>query len=270
MSGKYEKKKPRRRSHKLLWFFLIAVVAALAVLLIMTLGGKEPQQPTGTGPADGANAGTAQTGSGNAADTGTEEDFTFTQPQEQHLFTVAEDIWILELGRYTGYYMEDGSDEIVSDVTRILVTNEGEKPVQYAKLILTGEAGDAVFELTTLLPGEPMVVLEANRKPYTDGDTYEDIRVENLAYFQYEPSLHAEQLQIQPLDGGINITNISGEDITGKIMIYFKDYAGGIYYGGITYCGTIEGGIRAGETKQVMSRNFTAEGTAVVFINIVE
>jgi hypothetical protein len=270
MSGKFEKKKTRRKSHKLLWIFLMAVIIALAVLLTMALGGKETQQPTGTGPTDAADAGTAQTDGWTEADTGTEVDVAVTQPGERQLFTVDEDIRILEVGRYAGYYMEDGSDEIVSDVTRITVTNEGEKSVQYAKLILTGPAGDAVFELTTLLPGQTMVVLEANRKSYTAGDIYEDIRVENLAYFQYEPSLREDQLQIQPMDGGFNIKNISSQDIAGKIMIYFKDCVGGVYYGGITYCGTIEGGIKAGEIKQVMSRNFTADSTVVVFINIME
>ena len=43
---------------------------------------------------------------------------------------------------------------------------------------------------------------------------------------------------------------------------------GEVYIGGITYSGTIKDGMKAGETKQIMSENFTASNTKIVFINI--
>ena len=122
---------------------------------------------------------------------------------------------------------------------------------------------------TALMPGETMMVLEMNRETFREDVEYTSVKAENLAYFQYEPSLHEDKLQIQPLDGGFNIRNVSDEDITGKIVIYFKSYSDGRYVGGITYSGTIQNGMKAGEIRQIMSENFTADGTRVVLINIV-
>ena len=61
---------------------------------------------------------------------------------------------------------------------------------------------------------------------------------------------------------------ISEEDIDGRIVIYFKNYAQEQYVGGITYSGTIQSGLKAGEIKQIMSSHFSASDTKVVFITI--
>ena len=53
-------------------------------------------------------------------------------------------------------------------------------------------------------------------------------------------------------------------------MIYFKDCIDGIYYGGITYRGRIEGGLKKGELRQVMTDNFSESDTEVMFITIIE
>ena len=168
---------------------------------------------------------------------------------------------------YSGPYMEDASDEEVSDVMMIYVTNEGEKTIQYAEVVVEGEE-EAVFKITTLYPGYTMMALESSRKPYTD--VFESISTRNVAYFQEEPNLYRDVLEVQPLDGGFNITNISDEDITGEVVVYFKDVKDDVLWGGITYRGRIEGGIGAGDIRQIMTENFSEDTTKVVFITIAE
>ena len=266
MSGKFEQKKQKavrkKKSHKLLWILLMLSVLIFAAAVMLLLQPEDKMEPEIT-TAPAAMETTAPTERQIPTETGEPE-----PTEANYLLSVDQNIKITEIGGYTGAYMEDGSDEIVSDVLRITITNVGGDPLQYAKLTLGGDAGEAVFTLTTLMPGETMIVLETNRKTYTEGDAYTTVQADNMAYFQYEPSLQEDKLKIQPLDGGFNITNISDEDIAGKIVIYFKDYSDGVYYGGITYSGTIEGGMKAGEIKQIMSDNFSAAGTAVMFINI--
>ena len=44
---------------------------------------------------------------------------------------------LMSVNRYAGAFVEDGSDETVSDVLAITVRNDGDKTVQYAQITLT-------------------------------------------------------------------------------------------------------------------------------------
>lgn len=266
MSGKYEKKKEKKKSSKwrLLWIpviiLLVALVAAVALPMLL----DEPSSNVNVEE-------TEPPSTSNDVQTETQETtlpIETTPEKEDYLLSIDGNIKIKEIGSYTGPYMEDGTDEDVEDVLQILVKNIGDEPLQYAKIALLSENEEAVFEMTTLFPGESMIVLEANRKAASAATEFTSVRADNIAYFQYDPTVHADKLSIQPLDGGFNIKNISGEDIGGKIVIYFKDYKDGQYIGGITYSGTIQDGMKADELKQIMTDNFSADNTKIVFINI--
>lgn len=178
-------------------------------------------------------------------------------------------IQVTAIDGYTGPYMEDASDEPVTDVMMIQVKNTGEEDIQYAEITLTGQLEkDAVFKFSTLKKGETMMVLEANKQQYKENDKYTQVTAANVAYFQNKPRLYADKLEIQPLDGGLNVINTSDEDIDGEIVIYFKGCDGDMLMGGITYRGRIPGGILAGGITQLMSENFTKENTKVAFITI--
>lgn len=268
MSGKYQKKKNKKKSSGL-WSVLVLLLIVLGLFAALWIAAASeddkmplPSEPLETTVPEGTTV--LET-----TENPTELPFTFEEEEEGFTgFALDRGVEILRYGKYVGIYMEDGSDEFVTNVMMIEVRNSGEEAIQYAKLTLSGEAGDAVFTLTTLMPGDTMVVLEAQRKAYNQEDVYTEARLDNIAVFAETPSLLEEQLQIQPLDGGFNITNISGEDITGEIAVYFKDMAGDMYYGGITYVCRIAGGLKAGEVKQIMSSNFTDTNSRVVFIKI--
>ena len=140
-------------------------------------------------------------------------------------------IEIVDIGGYTGIYMEDGTDELVSEVLMLKVANNGQEAVEYAKISLKIGDKTAEFAATTLMPGTALVLLEQNRMPYDRAVDYAGAEVvcENLALYQYTPGLQEDKLSIQILDGAINVTNISGEDITGDILVYYKNYISGIY-----------------------------------------
>lgn len=59
---------------------------------------------------------------------------------------------ITNIGSYTGVYMEDGSDEILSGILMIIVTNTGTETIQYAEITLPVGDKMASFSLSTLLP----------------------------------------------------------------------------------------------------------------------
>lgn len=264
MSGKYTKKKGKSGIGRVL--ILLLIVAGLFAALWAAASGRGEDMPLPTEPA----ASTVPVESTqNTTQDATEPPYTFEQEVEGVTsFTLEQGLEITRYGKYIGVYMEDGSDEFVSNVMMIEVRNTTDQAIQYAKITLTGPAGDAVFILTTLMPGQRMIVLEANRKAYSETDVFTEAKLDNLALFEEVPGLLEDQIQIQPLEGGFNITNISGADISGTIEIYFKDMAGEMLYGGITYVCRVQEGLAAGEVKQIMSANFTEDGSCVVFVRI--
>ena len=166
---------------------------------------------------------------------------------------------------YTGAFMEDRTDEVVSDVLGIKITNTGEEYVQAMDITLTDGDVTAEFSLSTLFPGQTVVVLEKNRMAYTGAPEFTGFEIGSVALFDGNPGMAEDKIKIQCLDGVINITNISEEDITGDILVYYKNCIGGIYYGGITYRLRVEGGLKAGEIRQGSAAHFKTNNSTVVF-----
>ena len=191
-----------------------------------------------------------------------------TPPEDQMGKNLGKGLVLLDVNKYTGIYMEDGTDEIVSDVLMLIVSNEGEQDIQYAELTVPTSKGEAVFSLTTLPVGEKVVLLEQNRMLWSADEDYLDVNVKNLAVFSEPLSLCESQLKFQNLDGVINITNISGKDINGDITVYYKNAATDLLYGGITYRIRLEGGLKADEIRQIMASHFSKSGSRIMFATV--
>ena len=196
-----------------------------------------------------------------------DEKYPSTELNENHI-NMGNDLVITDIGSYTGIYMEDGSDEVVSGVLMMVVKNTGDKTVQYAKITLEAGETDGLFELTTLPAGQSVVLLEQTRMSYDKNAEYMAAKTENLALFSEEPSVMSDTLQMQVLDGVINVTNISDTDIDGEIVVYYKNSAADLYYGGITYRSRITCGLKAGEIRQVVGAHLSKSGTAIMFATI--
>lgn len=169
---------------------------------------------------------------------------------------------IVDVGSYTGIYMEDGSDEVVTGILMALVTNNSENDVQLMNFTLSGNGKTANFSLSNLPVGASVVVLESSRMEYAEG--FDQAEVLNYAKFAAPMSLCKDKIEIAAFEKAMNITNISGEDITGDIVIYYKNSAVDVFYGGITYRVRIEGGLKAGELRQIMPSHFNAGNSTIV------
>ena len=182
------------------------------------------------------------------------------------------DLEVLDVGDYTGIYMEDGTDELVTGILMMKIVNNGEDTVEYARFTMEIDGETAEFTLSTLKPGETVVLLEKNRMAYDKTADYASVEIvcENLALFREPLTNREDKLRIQILDGAVNVINISDEDIPGHISIYYKNKAAGIYYGGITYRITLENGLKAGEICQMMASHFSDTGSEIVFVTIAE
>ena len=265
MSGKYKKVKRNhkkdRSGHIVLWIVGVILAVALVALIVLSFAlrgvglGYHPTetQPTGD-PSDHTQPTESQT-----------QPPIQIQIPEDVTIPLEQGLKIGDVGSYTGLFFEDGTDEPVSGIIMILVTNESDRTLQYAQITLTNDKGEtAQFDLSTVPPGASVVVLEKNRLPFSQG--FGNARTENVVFFPEEPSLHTDRLQFQPYQGALNITNISGEDITGDIQIFYKNSAADVYYGGITYMVRIKGGLKAGQLQQLMPSHFSAGSSEILFV----
>ena len=191
-----------------------------------------------------------------------------TEQTEAMKHDLGKGLTVLDVGKYTGVYMEDGTDEVVSDVLMLIVSNNGEQDIQFAEFTIPTSNGDAKFNLSTLPIGERIVLLEQNRMTWSANEDYSNVNAVNIAVFSETISLCEDQLKIQALDGVMNVTNISGSDISGDITIYYKNAATDLLYGGITYRIRIEGGLKADEIQQIMASHFTQSGSRIMFATI--
>ena len=175
---------------------------------------------------------------------------------------------VVKIGSYSGLFVEDGSNDVLSRILMVIVKNCGDKTVQYAEIEMTDGENTAYFSLSTLPPGESVVLLEKNRMSYADGKDLTEVTIKNVAIFQQEPTLCEDLLQIQELNGFLNVTNISGKDIDGNIVIYYKNAASDLLYGGITYRVTIKGGLSKDEVRQITASHFTPKGSRIMWVTV--
>ena len=255
MSGKYAKKK---NNPVLLTVLVILLVAAAAAVAMLKMSG-DAGDVAPTGPDTAATTAPSEEHTQPVTEEPTEAPTELPKPEGIDL---GNGMVITNVGAYSGAYVEDGTDEQVTDVMMIEVYNYGVEAIQYAEISL----GDAEFVLTTLPVGQSVRVLEKNRMAVPESAEFDVLETRNVAFFQNPMSLCTDKLQIQMLDGAMNIRNVSGEDIQGDIFVYYKNVSDGVLMGGITYRAHLTDGLKADEVRQVLANHYTIDGSRVMFV----
>ena len=259
MSGKYAKKKNNRGGMVALILILAALAVAVTVALMNRDGGEV--SPDGTDPVST----TAPTEAQQQTDS-TEPTETPTELPKPEGIDLGKGLIITDIGGYSGAYVEDGSNEEVSNVLMIEVYNYGVSPVQYAEISLNAGDQTANFAMTTLPVGESIVILESSRMAFDKNAAYAQAEARNVADFNTPMSLCQDKIQIQALDGAMNIINVSGKDIDGEVAVYYKNVIDGQLFGGITFRVRLTDGMKADEVRQILASHFSASDSRVMFV----
>jgi hypothetical protein len=248
--GKYLKKKEKKKIKGP----LLVLGLILAVLAVLWMLPEEEGMPPMNLPGE-----TEQTASATQAQ-------TETQKQAELKPIVLSDVLTIQFfSDYTGMYMEDGTNEIVSGVMMILLENTSDKDLQLARIDLVYPDFTANFEITNLPAGEKLVALEKNRHSAVT-EMPQSAELKNVVFFEEPMSIREESLRISGSNGILEVENISGEDITGDIYVYYKNSATDLLYGGITYRVVIRGGLAAGKTTQMFSGHYSPETSRIVSV----
>lgn len=165
-------------------------------------------------------------------------------------------------------FPEDGSFSSKDDVFTLMVKNNSQKYLQLVRIYVTTDKNEYLFEITTLPSGKTVKVCEKNAQTITKDEKIIDIREENKVFFEREVSLNSDEFTVTPLDySAIKIENISDQDMTNDVYVYYKRKDGnGDYFGGITFR-TNAGKLKAGESKTIPATQFNKENCEVMFVD---
>lgn len=254
--AKKHKKKDATSFKVVLLIILILLLAALIWVAVVLGWNEAPELSAGLKP--------GQQETQNVA----EETIVVPADQEvdvvlQETVPVDRNLQIEGMANYAGVYMEDGSDEVVTDVMMIILKNTGDQDVQLARIDVVYEGLVAEFEVSNLPAGEMLVALEKNRKAMPAG-TYQRVELKNVAYFAEPMTVMADKLEITGGNGYIDVKNITEEDIAGPTRVFYKNSATDLLYGGITYMATLQEGVSAGETVRVLTGHYSEGNSRVV------
>ena len=167
---------------------------------------------------------------------------------------------------YSGAFVEDGSDREVENIWQIKIENTTGRDIQFLRVRANLGGEEAVFDVSTLIAGSSAMVLETNALAWKSGVEQMSFTAENLAYFQYERTIFPEVFSLSVTDQTLRLENISENDVSGDVYVYYKNMEEDVFIGGITYRVKFSGGIRAGEALAEQASHYQSEKSKVLFI----
>lgn len=191
----------------------------------------------------------------------------FTVLKEAPFSDLNEKFSVACMGTYSGTYVEDGSNEQVTDVLTIVVKNISSDLVEYGLITVDCGGETATFELSALPAGSYALVMEKNRLTYDNTMVLSKPICEQYAEPNNLITDFGNDFNVYPSDGVINIENISGRDIESDVSLFYKNYEYGLFIGGITYRARFSGGIKAGEIAQCMQQHYSLEKSAIMYMS---
>ncbi len=274
--GKKVKKQKKKLFdwHVALLIVLLLLLAAevwLATLFSRTEIPELTFDPSVLQESQSTESGPSQQESGPAeSDSSQQKDQPATDTEEPQVSSAmetfsADGLRITGIRGYTGIYMEDGSDEIVSNVMMILLENTSEQDLQLARIDIQYADFTAEFEVTNLPAGESAVLLEKNRLNMPEDDCI-SIEARNIAFFQTPMSLMEDTFEITGGNGYLDVKNISDSATGGKVYVYYKHASSDLLYGGITFRATVNEPIAPGETIRILTNHYTADNSRILAV----
>ena len=143
------------------------------------------------------------------------------------------DIVIRQFTSYNGYYIEDVSDDEISNVATIVLENKGGDK-EFIGVAINQETVSLAFSASDIPSGARVVVQEQTRASFTGEPCYSC-----TASYNDVGKLEMSEDKISITengDGTFTVKNISDETLS-TILVYFKNYLPeeNAYVGGVTY-----------------------------------
>lgn len=222
----------------------------------------EEENPEGKNPED-----SAQKSSQSSDESGGSQSVQVQPSYMSFPFTdESKGVEIQSIEKYSGYFIEDGTDEEVSDVAVIMVKNNSDQVIEYGDLKLSEGENVLEFQFSLLPPGKTALVMEANRNTYQDSGQllYQQCEIANLGSL----SMENDKIQMEfTEDGGINLKNISGGDIASLRIFYKNRLDENTYLGGIAYTAEVQE-LKIEESRVIYPSHYNKDYGEIMMIRL--
>lgn len=195
------------------------------------------------------------------------DEYTVESLRVENITTSAdvEGISVVSIDNISGMYVEDGSNDVLSEIFTVTFRNNSEKALQYAKLILTVGEESYAFEISSVPSGASVRAMEINRKCFVPSEGDCTLTREDISWVD-DFSLCENIFKITPKNNAIIIENISDSLVTAPIYVYYKNYIDDIYVGGITYRISTQQSLEPGQAVALSAKHFDSEASQIMFV----
>jgi len=205
--------------------------------------------------------------SAKVGDSDTKDDSKDTEKAEQIVLSDS-NLTVESIGAYSGSFIEDGSDEATKNVTAMLITNNSDQMLQVALIDFQVNSNEtASFKVTNLPAGTSTLVLESNKREFSDKDTY---TYGNAATgYMDQPTLEEDKVELKTENGKITLKNKTDKELKTVYVYYKYMQIGGAYLGGITYRTPFEN-VGAGKEAEAVAAHFNPDSSQIMGVQILE
>lgn len=200
-------------------------------------------------------------------DSDKKDDSKDTEKAEQIVLSDS-NLTVESIGAYSGSFIEDGSDEATKNVTAMLITNNSDQMLQVALIDFQVNSNEtASFKVTNLPAGTSTLVLESNKREFSDNDTY---TYGNAATgYMDQPTLEEDKVELKTENGKITLKNKTDKELK-RVYVYYKYVQiGGAYFGGITYRTPFEN-VGAGKEAEAVAAHFNPDSSQIMGVQILD
>ena len=205
--------------------------------------------------------------SAKVGDSDKKDDSKETEKAEQIVLSDP-NLTVESIGAYSGSFIEDGSDEATKNVTAMLITNNSDQMLQVALIDFQVNSNEtASFKVTNLPAGTSTLVLESNKREFSDKDTY---TYGNAATgYMDQPTLEEDKVELKTENGKITLKNKTDKELK-RVYVYYKYVQiSGAYFGGITYRTPFEN-VGAGKEAEAVAAHFNPDSSQIMGVQILD
>ena len=174
---------------------------------------------------------------------------------------------IEKLAPYTGIFVEDGTNQQVTDVAMLLVQNTGDDVVEYAEITIDYADKTLSFQITALPAGERMVVQEKSGNVVPNGVAG---RASALVVHRTKMNIAPEISISDNGDNSLTVKNLTNQTIP-TVRVFYKYYMEkeNMFVGGIAFTVRITS-LGAESSMVIYPSHYNSETSRVVMATIYE
>ena len=171
---------------------------------------------------------------------------------------------IEKLAPYAGMFVEDGTNVNTENVAMLLVSNDGDSPIEYTQIRVTCGEEELLFDISALPAGEKLVVQEKTGKTLSDG-----YATSASALVVQRASMEMSEGTVKVIENGDNTLTI--QNLTNKtiptVRIFYKYYmeAEDVFVGGIAFTVRLSR-LGAGASITIQPSHYTSQTSRVVMV----